>query len=53
MGQFYMHQAFRVNTHADRLYINDLLGMDKNHFIDEQRFEAIKNEMIQNLKSLV
>ncbi len=52
MGQFYTHQAFRVNTHADRLYINDLLGMDENHFIEEQRYEAIKNEMIQTLKSL-
>ncbi|MFM2196312.1 MAG: hypothetical protein RL092_1912 [Bacteroidota bacterium] len=52
MGQFYTHQAFRINTHADRLYINDLLVLDENYFIDEQQFEAIKNEMIQTLKSL-
>ncbi|MFM2194877.1 MAG: hypothetical protein RL092_477 [Bacteroidota bacterium] len=53
IGQSYTHQTFRVNTHADRLYVNDLLVLDENYFIDEQQYETMKNEMIQNLNAIV
>jgi hypothetical protein len=52
MGAYYVHNTFRVNTHADRLYISDMLQLDATHFIDEPRFESIKQEMLETLKPM-
>lgn len=53
MGGTYFHQNFQVKTHADRLYVMDLLNSGEVHFIDEIRYETVKNEMISSLKHML